>query len=143
MLFRSSALPLSGLAAALLLLIGIGWSARRLALARRPRIASPTWGCAYARATGRMQYTASSYASPLLAAFGSVSGIRQVRTRTAFHTRAIEPILDLLGRPLWSRVVAAAVRLRPLQAGRMRSYLVYAILCLLGLLVYLRFAGLT
>jgi hydrogenase-4 component B len=137
-----SALPLSVLAAMLLLLVGLAWPARYLALARRPRRASPTWGCAYARATSRMQYTASSYASPLFSAFGSISGIREVRTHTAFRTRAIEPILDLLGRPLWSRVVAAAVRLRPLQAGAMRWYLLYAILCLLGLLLYLQFAGL-
>jgi hydrogenase-4 component B len=137
-----SALPLSALAAALLVLIGLGWPARRMMLARRPRLSSATWGCAYPRATGRMQYTASSYASPLLSAFGPISGIRPVRTRASFHTRAIEPILDLLGRPLWSRVVAAAVRLRPLQAGAMRWYLLYAILCLLGLLLYLKFAGL-
>jgi len=136
-----STLPLSGLAAALLLLLGLAWLARRRVLARRPRRTSPTWGCAYARASGRMQYTASSYAAPLLAAFGSVSGIREERTRTTFHTRAIEPILDRLGRPLWSRVVALAVRLRPLQAGRMRQYLLYAILCLVGLLVYLQLAG--
>ena len=38
--------------------------------------------------------------------------------------------------------MAAAVRLRPLQAGTMRWYLLYAILCLLGLLLYLQFAGL-
>jgi hypothetical protein len=137
-----SALPLSALAAALLVLIGLGWPARRMMLARRPRLSSATWGCAYPRATGRMQYTASSYASPLLSAFGPISGIRPVRTRASFHTRAIEPILDLLGRPLWSRVVAAAVRLRPLQAGAMRWYLLYAILCLLGLLLHLQFAGL-
>ena len=138
-----SALPLTVLAAALILLIGLGWPARQIALARQAYRASPTWGCAYPRTTRRMQYTASSYASPLLAAFGSVSGVRQVRTRNAFHTLAIEPILDLLGRPLWRRVVTAAVRLRPLQAGRMRWYLAYAILCLLGLLVYLRFSGLS
>ena len=137
-----STLPLSALAAVLLLLIGLGWSARQWTLARRPQRSSATWGCAYTRATGRMQYTASSYASPLLAAFGPMSGIQQVRTRASFHTRAIEPILDLLARPLWSRVVAAAVRLRPLQAGAMRWYLLYAILCLLGLLLYLQFAGL-
>ena len=134
--------PVLGLLAVLLLLIGLGWSARQWTLARRPQRSSATWGCAYTRATGRMQYTASSYASPLLAAFGPMSGIQQVRTRASFHTRAIEPILDLLARPLWSRVVAAAVRLRPLQAGAMRWYLLYAILCLLGLLLYLQFAGL-
>ena len=137
-----SALPLTSLAAVLLALVGIGWAVRTLALARRARRAAPTWGCAYAGASGRMQYTASSYAAPLLAAFGAVAGVREVRTRTSFHTRAIEPILDRLGRPLWSRVVAAAVGLRPLQAGRMRRYLVYAILCLLGLLAYLRLARL-
>ena len=137
-----SALPLSLLSAVLVLLIGLGWLARRWTLVRRLRRSSTTWACGYARATGRMQYTASSYASPLLAAFGPVSGIRQVRTQASFHTRAIEPVLDLLGRPLWSRVVAAAVRLRPLQAGTMRWYLLYAILCLLGLLLYLQFAGL-
>ena len=138
-----SLLPLSALAAAALGLGALIWAGRHMALAGRSRAVSPTWGCAYARASARMQYTASSYARALLVTFGPASGIREVRTPTSFHTHPIELVLDLLGRPLWSRVVLAAGRLRPLQAGSMRWYLLYVILCMLGLLLYLRFAGLS
>ena len=134
-------LLLSALAAAMLGVAALIWAGRRMTLAGSTRRSSATWGCAYAGASGRMQYTASSYASPLLATFGPASGLREVRTPASFRTHAIEVVLDQLGRPLWKRVVAAATRLRPLQSGSVRWYLLYAILCLLGLLLYLRFMG--
>jgi len=138
-----SLVPLSTLAVAMLAIAALIWAGRRMALAGHPRGSSATWGCAYAEASARMQYTASSFANPLLAAFGPASGIREERAPASFHTHPIELVLDLLGRPLWDRVVRAAGRLRPLQAGSMRWYLLYAILCMLGLLLYLRFAGLS
>jgi hydrogenase-4 component B len=134
---------LSALAGGLLAAVLLVWLWRSLALAGRSRGSSPTWNCAFAGTTSRMQYSASSYASPLLVSFGAVSGVREVRSAGAFETHAIEPVLDLLGRPLWNRLVISATRLRPLQAGGMRWYLLYAILCLLGLLLYLRFWSLS
>ena len=65
--------------------------------------------------------------------------VRETRTPVSFHTHAIEPVLDLVGRPLWERLVGAATRLRSLQATSLRWYLLYSILCLLGLLLYIRF----
>jgi hydrogenase-4 component B len=138
----SGALPISAVWAALLGAIALGWAVRRTARSARAPRSSATWSCAYAATSSRMQYTASSYASSLLGIFGPVSGVRAVRTPASFHTHPIELVLDRLGHPLWSGVVAVAMRLRPLQSGSMRWYLLYAILCLLALLLYLRFAGL-
>jgi hypothetical protein len=115
------------------------WAGRGMTLAGRPRNSSATWGCAYAETSSRMQYTASSYASPLLDTFGPVSGIRKERTLVSFHTHAIELVLDRLGRPLWRGLVILGTRLHTLQTGSLRRYLLYAILCVLGLLLYVRF----
>jgi len=38
-------------------------------LVRRPSVRVATWGCGYARPSVRMQYTASSFADPLLRVF--------------------------------------------------------------------------
>jgi len=134
---------ISALAVALFAALLMLWWAKRLALGRKTAATSPTWGCAFDGVTARMQYTASSYADPLLTAFGALSGVRKVRSAGAFHSDAMEPVLDRLARPLWSRLSAAAARLRPLQSGGMRWYLLYAIVCLLALLLYLRFAALS
>jgi hypothetical protein len=115
----------------------LAWLALRTVTSRRARISDSTWGCAFEAPSSRMQYTASSYAAPVLALFGPVSGSRPELTAGAFHTRTIEPVLDGLARPLWGRVVEAATRLRTIQAGGMRWYLLYVILCLCVLLLYL------
>jgi hydrogenase-4 component B len=135
-------LALSALSAAIVAGLALLWAGRRAAFARAPRAWSATWGCAYPAPSSRMQYTASSYASPLLVTLGPVSGIRETRSPGSFRTHAVEPVLDLLGLPLWTRIVAAATRLRTLQAGRLRQYLWYSILCLFGLLLYLRYLAL-
>jgi NADH:ubiquinone oxidoreductase subunit 5 (subunit L)/multisubunit Na+/H+ antiporter MnhA subunit len=129
---------LSTMSGALLVLAGLVWAARGLTLARRARGSAVTWGCAYDHPSSRSQYTASSYASSLLSVFGPISGSRVVRSAGALHTHPFEPVLDSLGRPLWRRLVEAATHLRTLQSGGMRWYLLYVILCLLGLLLYLR-----
>jgi hypothetical protein len=85
-----------------------------------------------------MQYTASSYAAPLLATFGPGSGSRQERTANAFRTVPRDVVLDLVGRPLWQRITRSAAEIRILHSGAIRWYLLYTIVCLLGLLVYLR-----
>ena len=126
------------LALGLVVLVGLAWAARRLARAGNPRGTAPTWGCAYAAPTSRMQYSASSYAAPLLAAFGPISGSRSVRRGAGFRTHATDLVLDALGARVWQRIGGAAARLRLLQSGGLRRYLIYVILSVLGLLLYLR-----
>jgi len=48
------------------------WFARRRLLLARAPAASPTWGCGYALPAPSMQYTAASFAQPLVAVFRTV-----------------------------------------------------------------------
>jgi hypothetical protein len=100
-----------------------------------------TWGCGYTAPTPRMQYTASSFAAPLLLAFGRLSSVRTERAPSAFASHAVDPVLAGLVLPAWRGLRAAADRLRRLQRGRLALYLVYMIAALLALLLYLMVAG--
>jgi formate hydrogenlyase subunit 3/multisubunit Na+/H+ antiporter MnhD subunit len=125
-------------------LIGAGalaWLARAWTLRGKPARREATWGCGFPAPTSRMQYTASSYAAPLLASFGPAAGSDEVRTPASFASHPHDLVLDGVGRPLWQRVVAAAGEMRFLHAGGMRWYLFYTVLTLLGLLLYIRFMG--
>jgi hypothetical protein len=46
-------------------------------------------------------------------------------------------VLDRLVIPIWGRVQRAALRLRPIQQGRLHVYLLYVVAALVGVLVYL------
>ena len=130
---------ISGIAAGVLGLGAVVWLARAWTLRGRPCRSEATWGCAFTAPTSRMQYTASSYAAPLLTAFGAGAGSEERRTPTSYDSHPHDLILDRLGLPLWRRVTALAGEMRFLQSAGTRWYLVYTVVCLLGLLVYLRF----
>ena len=119
----------------------IGW----LLLGRLTRRALPagagTWACAYPYQTPRMQYTASSFAAPLLVAYQPVAGIQTHRTSDTFETHAGDPVLTMLLRPGWWRVRSLARRIRPIQRGRLSAYLMYIVLTLIALMLYLLVEG--
>jgi NADH:ubiquinone oxidoreductase subunit 5 (subunit L)/multisubunit Na+/H+ antiporter MnhA subunit len=136
----SAAWTISLLALVTLLSIA-GLLALRSMLMRGTRVRlEPTWGCAYEAATPRMQYTASSFAAPLLSIFGRLSGIRVERTPTSLHTHPVDLVLDGVALPLWRALHQAALRLRGMQQGRLHWYLLYVLASLLVLLGYLAFA---
>jgi hydrogenase-4 component B len=120
----------------LLALGAVAWGAirRRRSIAR-----AETWGCGYALQSARMQYTASSFAAPLLAAYGPLAGVHETQDRGggAFHTHASELVLERAILPAWAAVRGVLGRLRPLQQGRLWVYLLYVIATLLLLLLYL------
>ena len=117
------------------------WLARRALLARRLTRHEETWACGYDAATSRMQYTASSFAAPLLGIFGGLGGVRVERTTTSLRTRSVDPVLDTVALPLWSRLRHSALRLRAIQQGRLHFYLLYVMAALLVLLGYLAFGS--
>jgi formate hydrogenlyase subunit 3/multisubunit Na+/H+ antiporter MnhD subunit len=132
-----SLLPLAGMG--LVLILGVAWLSRawRRRVRRAGAPSEPTWGCGYPATSSRMQYTATSFASPLLRAFGPLAAVHEERTPSGIRVHPFDLVLDQLGRPLWRWVQGASTRLRVLQAGRMRWYLAYLVLTLIALLVYL------
>ena len=129
------------LSLALVVLLALGWRVTAALRRRRSQVPTETWGCGYAEPTPRMQYTASSFATPLLASFGSVAGVHELRHGDVFETHATELVLDNVALPLWSLVQGLAARLRPIQQGRLWIYLVYLMAALLLLLLYLAMSG--
>jgi len=113
------------------------WLARRAS--RRGQIIrrEVTWAGAYNSATPRMQYTASSFAAPLLSVFGPLSGVRVERSAGVVRTHPVDLVLDGLALPLWSSLQRAVERLRALQQGRLHLYLLYVMGALLVMLSYL------
>jgi hydrogenase-4 component B len=127
----------SVVALVLLALLAAGWAVRRLALRRRVIRLVETWACGYRLGSPRMQYTASSFAAPLLSTFGKVSGVVEHRSVDAFRTEPVDLVLDRSAIPAWHWVRRAALRLRPIQQGRLYVYLIYVMVALVVLLAYL------
>ena len=96
-----------------------------------------TWACGFDAATPRMQYTASSFASPLLSVFGRLSGTQVERSPTSLRTHPIDLVLDGVALPVWHVVHRAALRWRAIHHGRLHLYLLYVMTALLVMLGYL------
>lgn len=128
---------ISIMAAALTLIAGLSWLVvqrlRRTVSVRE----SETWSCGYPLTTPRMQYTASSFAAPLLEIFGRLSGVRTHRGASVFHSEPVDLVLDGAVIPWWAVIERAALRIRPLQQGRLSRYLMYVIGTVVALLTYL------
>jgi hydrogenase-4 component B len=105
---------------------------------------APTWGCGYAHPTARMQYSATSFAAPVLAPFAAVL---QIRTHGELPAGVFpapahyeQHVGDMAGErllvPAWRRFLHTAGRLRVIQHGRMQLYLVYVLCTLVALVVW-------
>lgn len=133
--------PIAMVSLTLVALLGIGSAVMGAVRRRRPVTEADTWGCGYALPNARMQYTASSFAAPLLATYGPLVGVREESTPTGYHSHARELVLDGLILPAWEGVRGALWRLRPIQLGRLWVYLLYIIVVLALLLLYIGVAG--
>jgi hydrogenase-4 component B len=113
------------------------WLFRVVLLRRRTVVAGETWSCGFATTTARMQYTASSFAAPLLDTFAPLSGVRTHDSGSHFETHPVDLVLDGLVRPVWTWIRATASRVRMIQLGRLHVYVLYIIVTLLAVLTYL------
>jgi hypothetical protein len=144
---RGATLPLTCLCAASWVLLGVAgglaWARKRL-LADRSVQKAPTWDCGYAAPSSRMQYTASSFASPLVTLFRILLRPREelrspqglFPTRASFKSHTADVFHDYLYRPMFLGIVWAASKLRWLQQGRIQLYVLYIALTILVLLVW-------
>ncbi len=117
---------------------------RALLLRRRVVARAATWGCGYAAPTARMQYTAASFAQPVLEPFAPViysqtqaEGPQGYFPSTAYYA---EHVGDMAGErillPASRRLMRILARVRVLQQGRIQLYLAYVLITLIVLLVW-------
>ncbi|MBP2683981.1 MAG: formate hydrogenlyase subunit 3/multisubunit Na+/H+ antiporter, MnhD subunit [Deltaproteobacteria bacterium] len=146
----TAALPTAGgqpFTVAIALAIAIAGLAflRTLLLLRNGQRAGGTWGCGFPYATPRMQYTASSFADPILHVFQGIlrphttrkerlSGrfLLEVEHETHFHD-LLENGLYL---PVYRLFVQAAFQARRLHPGYIHLYLAYILGAVVLLLVF-------
>src|SRR5271157_156902 len=140
----SPLLAMSRLAFVLTLVIAVLALLRSALLRGRAVTQGVTWGCGYAAPSPRMQYTASSFAQPLLAPFAPILHVRVEEDGPSGYfprgARYDEHISDVAGErfliPGTRRVVRALSRLRVIQQGRVQLYVVYIVATLVALLVW-------
>ena len=138
--------PLLGVTvAAVLLALAVLFLLRLRRHTLRGRVAADTvtWDCGYARPTPRMQYTASSFAQPILALFGGVASRHRFVSPSGFFPRASSMATearDLFRERMFAPLFRLADRwisvLRWLQHGRVQLYVVYVVATLLALLAW-------
>ena len=133
----------AGSVAFVALVAGLAWLRRRL-LTGRTVAQSVTWDCGYAQPSARMQYTASSFAQPLMALFAPLLGARRTPAApegyfpraASFNTATPDAARVALYEPAFSGVGWLLARVRWLQQGRIQLYVLYIALTLLVLLVW-------
>jgi hydrogenase-4 component B len=133
----AAALTIGGASILLLALALVTWYLRRRTVKVAGAGVAATWGCAYAEPTSRMQYTAGSFTTPLLLAFGSVAAPEIKREHDSLETRSRDKVFAALVRPTWQWARNVAARFRPLQQGPVTRYLQYIVLTVLLLLAAL------
>ena len=111
---------------------------------RRGAVSTVTWDCGYAFPGPRMQYTASSFAQPAMAFFGSLLRLRRSSSaaigyfpeHASFHTEMPDPFREEVYRPLFVRLKETLFHGRRLQHGVLRFYVLYIVLALAAFLVW-------
>jgi formate hydrogenlyase subunit 3/multisubunit Na+/H+ antiporter MnhD subunit len=123
-----------------------GWIAllRVQLLSGRKVKAAPVWDCGYAAPNARMQYTASSFAQPLIDFFDIFHrGRKRFRPpqgyfpRTAsFETETLDTSQEAVYRPIFEMVARLLSKMRVMQHGRIQLYVLYIVLTLIVLFLW-------
>jgi hydrogenase-4 component B len=122
---------------------------RRRLFSGRPVEAGPTWDCGYAFPSPRMQYSASSFAAPLVGFFQiALRPRRSMQPVSGYfphaagmHTEVVDVFQSRGWRPLFRRVVRVCQHLRWLQPARVQLFAAYIVAVLLLLIAWLLATG--
>lgn len=120
------------------------WIIRGWRLARAGVRRAPVWGCGFPRPTARMQYTASSFAQPLVSQFRLLIANREALaapsgyfpTEASFTSDSGDPFLRLLFVPTFRWFGRLAARLNVIQHGHIHVYVLYVAATLIALLAW-------
>ena len=126
------------------LLAALAWivRGRRLAIAGVRR--APVWGCGFQYPTARMQYTASSFAQPLVTQFRLFVANREALVppsgyfpaAASYASDSGDPFLRLLFAPTFRWFARVVRRLNVVQHGRIHVYVLYVAVTLVALLIW-------
>ena len=141
---RASLLGVTIVAAAFLALVSALLGVRAMLLHGRAIRAAGTWGCGYAGPTPRIQYTASSFAQPILDLFAPMLGTRvsSVKplglfpSRASLETATPDSFRERVFRPVFGEMDRVLAKFRRLQEGRVQVYVLYIAITLIALLAY-------
>ena len=130
--------------AVLAVLTALAWIARdrRLAIAGVRR--APVWGCGFQHPTARMQYTASSFAQPLVTQFRMFIANREALVppsgyfpvAASYASDSGDPFLRLLFAPTFRWFGRVVRRLNVVQHGHIHLYVLYVAATLVALLIW-------
>jgi len=117
---------------------------KRIAVKFLPIEKTQTWGCGYSAPTSRMQYTASSFAEPLLRIFRNVLGfnVKGKKPEGYFPKEQkmssclLEASEDFIFRPIFRFIEFLSAKLKIIQNGYTQLYLLYIFIFLLVLLIW-------
>jgi NADH:ubiquinone oxidoreductase subunit 5 (subunit L)/multisubunit Na+/H+ antiporter MnhA subunit len=117
---------------------------RRILLARRSVRRAVTWDCGYLLPTSRMQYTASSFAQPIIEMFKPALKPRQDLDSPAglfpkgahLHTHTDDIFIQKIFAPVMRFIGFLADGFHRLQPGRTHLYIAYIVITLLALLTW-------
>lgn len=117
---------------------------RHVLLKHRRRDYTVTWDCGYARPNPRMQYTASSFAQPLMDVFiGFMRRHRRIQSPTGyfpstskFDTDTRDLFRERLFVPFFHRMNKLLSLLRWVQQGRIQLYVLYIVITLIAVLIW-------
>jgi hydrogenase-4 component B len=114
---------------------------RRRVLPKPAFSTAGTWDCGYAAPSPRMQYTASSFAEPLMRLFGAVLNLREsdpkpsgvFPLRETYASRSGD-VAERLYAGIFARVAGLGALLRRLETGNAQLYVLYTVVAALALL---------
>ncbi len=138
-------LRVTGVAAVFLVLMLAIAVLRKALLSRRSAGKTVTWDCGYALPTARMQYTASSFAQPIIELFAPMLGTRVTSLkpqgpfpcRASLSTTTLDSFRERVFRPVFLEIGRRVSHFRRIQEGRVQVYVLYIALTLVALLLYL------
>ncbi|MFA5260640.1 MAG: proton-conducting transporter membrane subunit [Candidatus Omnitrophota bacterium] len=104
----------------------------------------PTWDCGYASPDPRMQYTASSFAQPIVDFFKGILRTRKHAVRitryfpdsSSFKTETADLFSETVFRPMLKLIHRLAEKLTWVQHGKLQSYILYILFALIALLIW-------
>jgi hydrogenase-4 component B len=135
--FTYGALAILGLIALIALL-------RKRLLSGRIICHAGTWDCGYIKPTARMQYTASSFAQPIIDLFNVFQHGRKrfkpprgyFPATSFFETKTLDTSQEGVYRPIFETVGRMLSKLKVMQHGRIQLYVLYIVLTLIALLFW-------
>jgi formate hydrogenlyase subunit 3/multisubunit Na+/H+ antiporter MnhD subunit len=140
---RTPLVLVSGMALIFAAFIAVLVWLRRTKLSGRASEQTVTWDCGYAQPTPRMQYTASSFAQPLLTLTGGFIGFRKrvpkldgyFPSSAAFSTEAPDVYKESFWQPVFRGAEWLLLKFRWMQTGSIHLYILYIALTLIVLLI--------